>query len=159
MKTCIKKATGVHLAKRGDVNDLKELAGVAFIKDSRFNHRGFNRKKVSELYRSWVERSVEGKFDDCCFVVEAKGKAVGFATYKRVGAKSSAIGLIAVSNGMQGLGIGSKLISKCLDFAYKEGRKTLLVATEGKNIPAQNFYLKNGFKIEKIESWYYKWVS
>ena len=92
-------------------------------------------------------------------MAEVEGEIAGFATYKKISRSDSSIGLIATSKKFQNKGIGSKLILKCLDFAHSQKRKTLLVGTEGKNIAAQNFYIKNGFKIKKIESWYYKWIN
>ena len=155
----LKKTKAVHLARKEDIFDLKKIAHKAFVKDSRFNHKNIDKRRVDKFYESWVEKAVEGTFDDCCFVTKTKGGIAGFATYKRIGSANSSIGLIAVADGYRGLGIGSKLVSRCVDFAYEEGRNALTVSTEGKNIAAQNFYIKNGFAITKIESWYYKWTS
>jgi len=159
IKPHVAEAETTRLAREEDILDLKKIARKAFARESRFNHINIEKGKVEKLYESWVEKSVEGNFDDLCFIAEERGEVAGFATYKRVGSASSSIGLIAVTSGFQGRGIGSKLISACSNLAYKERRKILTVSTEGKNITAQNFYIKNGFVIIKIESWYYKWVK
>ncbi len=156
---CATNTEGTRLATKNDLPELIKLAGQAFLKDSRFNHKNFSQQKTKKLYELWVEKSVAGSFDDCCFVAEVEGEIAGFATYKKISRSDSSIGLIATSKKFQNKGIGSKLILKCLDFAHSQKRKTLLVGTEGKNIAAQNFYIKNGFKIKKIESWYYKWIN
>lgn len=45
----------------------------------------------------------------------------------------------------QGLGLGTELMQRAIDFAKQEGLKGLMTQTEHNNIPAQKFYKKNGF--------------
>ena len=53
---------------------------------------------------------------------------------------------IAVNKALRGKGIGSALLSKCLNTIQKKGyRKAILTVTEG--IPAQKLYERFGFKI------------
>lgn len=158
IKTSLGKAKGVRKAVAADISELRTIASQSFINDSRFNCKGFGKKKVQEFYSLWAEKAVKGTFDDCCLVAISKKKIAGFVTCRKVG-EEAVIGLIAVEDNCRGLGIGSSLLTGCLDWAYRDGASLINVATEGKNLVAQNFYIKNGFQIKKIEGWYYKWVN
>lgn len=146
-------------AGKEDIPALKKIAGVVFAKDSRYNHENIDKKKSKKLYQIWAEKAVLGTFDDYCLIAERNNKIKGFITVKDASKTKVVIGLVGVSEDSHGMGIGSELIKGCLETAWREHYTEIEVSTEGRNIGAQNFYIKNGFKIKEIKVWYYKWIN
>jgi dTDP-4-amino-4,6-dideoxy-D-galactose acyltransferase len=149
----------VRRATVKDVDGLKKIAGEVFAEESRYHHKNINLKKVNDFYQTWVEKAVFGTFDDYCLVVERNNIVKGFVTLKENDKNKIVIGLIGVSKDSHGMGIGSDLIGECIAIAQRENYSEIEVSTGGKNIEAQNFYIKNGFKIKEIQAWYYKWFD
>lgn len=149
----------IRRAVKEDIKNLRNVAGAVFTKDSRYNHKNIDEKKVKRLYQLWAEKAVLGTFDDYCLVTERDEKAKGFITIREISKKRVVIGLIGVSEDSHGMGIGSELIKGCLETAWREHYTEIEVSTEGRNLGAQNFYIKNGFKIKEIKVWYYKWIN
>lgn len=149
----------VQKAKKEDIESLKKIASEVFYAKSRFNNQNIAKNRVNKFYQTWAEKAVLGTFDNSCYLVKAGSEIAGFVTYKNSYESKAAIGLIGVSKRHQGKNIGSALMAKVITEAHKEGKKYLEVATEGSNIAAQNFYIRNGFKISQIKAWYYKWTD
>ncbi|MDH5681297.1 MAG: GNAT family N-acetyltransferase, partial [Spirochaetota bacterium] len=146
-----------ELATHVDINELKEMSATLF-SDSRYYHEKFNKEKVNEFFQIWVEKAVLGQYDDYCIKVQNGGTIAGYITTKLLGEAKARIGLIAVKPQAQNLGIGTKLIKSLFKFLYEKEIRVVSVVTQGKNISAQNFYLKRGFLINKLEHWYYKFL-
>lgn len=148
----------IREANVDDIPVLKQMAGKVFFKISRFNHKNFDKRKSRQLYQVWVEKAVRGEYDDVCYVKEERGKIIGFVTYKKRKDRG-VIGLIGIDSSYRGRGVGSALLAKCFDRSARDGNNIIEVSTGGNNIPALNFYIKNGFNIAMVQSWYYKWID
>lgn len=149
-------AKEVVLASAKDFLCLKKIAREVF-KESRFYHPKFKRSKANQLYELWLEKAIKGTFDDFCLKIkDNKKKSVGFITAKSISSKEARIGLIGVAKNCQGQGYGKKILSTLNRYYQERGYLSLEVATQGKNLNANNFYLRNGFLIKSVESWYYK---
>lgn len=74
------------------------------------------------------------------------GKAVGTVALLRVGDDSFELAKMAVSPKYRGLKIGDKLMSACLEYAKKVGKKRVFLLSNTKLIPAITLYKKFGFK-------------
>jgi dTDP-4-amino-4,6-dideoxy-D-galactose acyltransferase len=146
----------IREATEDDIKYLKEIAGNIFYETSRYKHKKISKARAKKLYATWVEKAILKTFDDVCYVKIHQGKIAGFVTYKSRNRKGI-VGLIGITSEERGLGIGSTLLKKCFARSFDEGNDVVEVVTGGTNIPALNFYFKNGFKITKMESWYYKW--
>jgi len=139
-----------------DLNILKKIAAKAFVGKSRFYRKPFKKEKADKLFQIWLEKSIYGEYDDICLKVEAKNIPAGFITGKSCDAENAHIGIIGVDETLRGEGVGTKLIRSLLAFYKNEGKKRVYVSTQGINFIANNFYIKNGFRISGIKAWYYK---
>lgn len=123
-----------------------------FALDPRFGTENFRR-----MYRLWVDNSIAGLIADRIYVARTdSGPVSGFVTLKAGGGQAS-IGLIAVSPDSRGRSIGSALIAACKRQAIEAGCTSLSVVTQSDNVPACNFYSKNGFTIDNIVNIYHFW--
>lgn len=73
------------------------------------------------------------------------GEAAGTVALIRVGEDTYELAKMAVSSKYRGLKIGDKLMSACLDYAEKSGKKRVFLLSNRKLIPAINLYKKFGF--------------
>ncbi|HCU01672.1 MAG: TDP-fucosamine acetyltransferase [Candidatus Moranbacteria bacterium GW2011_GWE1_35_17] len=151
----IEKAEVVFAVAK-DVFLLKKIAAKSFVDKSRYYHDFFEKEKADKLFEIWIEKAVNGTFDDFCIKTEKDGVVAGFITGKKIDDLSARIGIIGVDDSFQSRGAGTKLLESLFYFYKSEGVKSVYVSTQGKNIGANNFYIKNGFKIKNIEAWFYK---
>lgn len=141
------------IAVEEDIEDIKRISRELFYY-SRFNI--FGERASKEIYEIWAEKAIKGEFDDICLKVEENNKTTGFITLKKMSEKTARIGLIAVELNKQKAGYGKILMDGAKKYLLEHGIEEFYVVTQGKNINAQNFYVSSGFKIYKIEMWYYK---
>ena len=79
------------------------------------------------------------------YVSEENGEITGFATTKVQDGSTMELAGIIVRDDLLGKGIGSLLISKCIDSARDAGFASMVVKTEASNERAISFYMKRGF--------------
>lgn len=116
-------------------------------KSSRFLlDKKFGQAQFQKLYRAWVDNSINKKFADDVLVYFEDHQLKGFVTYKSNNTTVS-VGLIAVSPNHQGKGIGSKLLQYLENLAFEKGIEKITIPTQLSNIPACNFYYKQGYSI------------
>lgn len=140
--------------QKADKEDIKNLINFSkFFIQSRFNI--FGKEKVIEFYSEWIRNSILGSFDDVCFFLKDNNKIIGLITLKNLDFNEIRIGLIVVHKDFQRKGIGKKLLMIAEDYCIKNKKINLFVTTQGTNIKAQNFYIKNGFFVSNINVWYY----
>lgn len=143
------------VATEYDSDALKKISRGIFIDSRYYGYENlFSKYKVDELYEIWLEKSIMGVFDDICLKYCIDNQPVGFVTLKILSERAR-IGLIGVSNKFQSQGVGGKLIRNAVSFLRNKNVDFLDVSTQGKNIIAENFYIKQGFRLKEIESWYY----
>ena len=78
-------------------------------------------------------------------------KLAGFVTCKILNREQSQIGLIGVDKEYQGKKIGTLLVQFLENYLIDMNINILKVITEGSNISAQNFYIKNGFFVRDVK--------
>lgn len=146
-----------EIAQKKDIDDVCLIASDVFNK-SRFDiFERLTKQTINNFYSLWAKKSVLGTFDDYCIIERNnQKKIIGFVTLKLFDNDSAMIGLLGVKKINQGLGIGSKLLSSAYNFLIEKNIERLIVSTQGTNYNALNFYYKNNFKLNKINSWYYK---
>lgn len=128
------------------IEDLYKLAYESG-KQSRFLlDKKFTEAKFKELYRLWIDNSLNKKFADDVLVYRENNTVLGMVTYKQIEEKAT-VGLIAVGPEVQGKGIGSKLICALESVLVEKKCKELIIPTQMTNIQACNFYTKQGYKI------------
>ncbi len=85
------------------------------------------------------------------FVALIGDEAVGTVALLKVGEESFELAKMAVTAKCRGLKIGDKLMSKCLEYAKKVGKKRVFLLSNRKLIPALTLYKKYGFKEIPLE--------
>jgi len=144
--------------RRATVDDIKQLGEISssIDWDTRYSFdENIHPDKCRELYRIWVENSING-FEDTLLVLENENEITGFIS-GNYGDDTGDIGLVGVSSDYAGKGCGSILIQGVENDFTGNGLKNSRVLTQGRNIPAQRLYAKAGYKIERLTYYYHKW--
>jgi dTDP-4-amino-4,6-dideoxy-D-galactose acyltransferase len=136
-------------------DELEELAYESghksrFKLDPRLNH------KFKEMYKLWIENSLNGKMADRVFTTQEQDKITSFVTVKNKQGTGS-IGLIAVSKQYQGKSIGKLLLDKTEEWYYNNNILRAEVVTQQDNIGACRFYEKNGYTVKNVQYIYHLW--
>ncbi len=150
-----KREFKIRQSKPADIPKLQKIAIECLVKHSRLPVL-VGKKATGRFYAKWVEKAVFGTFDDLCFSLCNEDEPIGFISLKHLDKNESKIGLIAIKKEFQGQRLGNALIQFSENLLKKNGFKRLSVITEGRNINAQQFYIKYGFNIKDIECWYYR---
>lgn len=106
----------------------------------------FTEAKFKELYRLWIDNSLNKQFADDILVYRENNSILGMVTYKQIEEKAT-VGLIAVGPEAQGKGIGRKLLCTLESVLFEKKCKELIIPTQMTNTQACNFYTKQGYKI------------
>ena len=135
--------------------ELEELAYESghksrFKLDPRLNH------KFKEMYKLWLENSLNGKMADRVFITKEQDKISSFVTVKNKQGTGS-IGLIAVSKQYQGKGIGKLLLDKTEEWYFNNGIIHAEVVTQLDNTGACRFYERNGYTVKNVQYIYHLW--
>jgi dTDP-4-amino-4,6-dideoxy-D-galactose acyltransferase len=138
--------------KLNQVNvEIDKLYSLAFEsgKNSRFllDNR-FDKSIFKNLYRAWIDNSINKKFADDILVYFEENQIKGFVSYKTIDSFTS-VGLIAVDANCQGKGIGAKLLKYLENIILETGIKQITIPTQLSNIQACSFYKKQGYSIKK----------
>lgn len=160
-RNIVKKNTGLDnnimsvYSSEIDRNGLYRLA-LESGKYSRFKlDPNFSERNFKDLFKAWIDNSLNGSFSDGFLVYKLSEKIVGFVTYHMHDDYAS-IGLIAVDLEQQGTGVGSQLIRAVENQLLQEGITNLRIPTQLKNKEACNFYQKLGYSpLEKTEIKHY----
>ncbi len=146
----------IRSAKPEDMHDLKEIAAASH-SDSRFyNDSGFPRHLADDLYRTWIEKSING-YADAVLVAEHLGKPVGYISCHLDSQNDGRIGLVAISPRAQRQGVGTHLINSALRWFGERSITSVTVVTQGRNIAAQRLYQRCGFLTQSLQLWYHLW--
>jgi ribosomal protein S18 acetylase RimI-like enzyme len=126
------------------VYDLSMVAG----ENSRFKlDTNFRVQDFESLYRKWIEKSYED-YHTVFGYLDEEGELLGMISLKLIPIQSVAnIELVGVSPKAQGKGIGTKLITACVDFIKENSNiQYFSVYTQEENIKGCRFYEKCGFQ-------------
>jgi len=152
---------GETLIRPSSPNDLPLLIPIAesSYTDSRFYHdEHFPRKKCSELYQVWLQRSIAGELADLVWMGIVGGVPSGFVTCKiEPNSRTAVIGLVGVGESARGSGLGKAMIGRALLWFGEQGCQIIEVVTQGRNIAAQRLYQASGFRTKSLNLWYHKW--
>jgi len=156
-KIFTKNKLSLKKVKANEENNLISIVENSFL-NTRYNYNVFNKSKVSEMYKIWVKKSIIGDFDNEVLSLKLDEIDIGFVTVNYF-LDTARIGLLAISNKLQGRGYGKAMIKLLKAYLFDKNIKRIVINTQGNNIVAQNLYISSGCSIEKIESWYYKEVK
>ncbi len=90
------------------------------------------------------------------FFAEYNGEIVGTVALINIGDAVFELGKMAVTEKVQGLGIGKQLMEHCLDFAKRNGAKKVLLYSNRKLGTAIHLYKKYGFIEVPVEPGHYE---
>ncbi|WP_269242826.1 GNAT family N-acetyltransferase [Flavobacterium limnophilum] len=80
------------------------------------------------------------------FYAKYDGKIVGTASLLKIDETTFELSKMAVTDAVQGLGIGNQLMEHCIKIAREKKIKKLVLYTNRKLSPALNLYIKYGFQ-------------
>ncbi|MEO0037935.1 MAG: hypothetical protein RIQ59_1146 [Bacteroidota bacterium] len=126
---------------------------------SRFNvDENFKSGEFKKLYLEWIALSIERKLAfDILIAIDKNESIIGFVTLNKKSESLVDIGLVAVSDGFRGMGIGKKLMQYALTKSYELGYKEIQVVTQSNNISAMKLYESVGFSIKEKTFVYHYW--
>lgn len=117
----------------------------------------FPKEKFHEMYRLWLQRSINRSFADAVLVYEQNKAVAGFITLREM-SDGAEIGLVAVDHQFRGMGIASKLLDAA-EFSLSNNPKAkyMRVVTQAANNPACRLYEKAGYCVTKRQYVYHCW--
>lgn len=161
-KIIFTKEVDPNIIKQDIVTEAKEihpdLVSIA-IQSGEFSRFKLDPKlnsRFKDLYKLWISKSIEKKFDDQVFIIKNENSIQSLITVKSED-NLAKIGLFAVDYNSRGQGLGSKLLKQVENWSSLQKVKTLEVATQKENLVACSFYSKYGFKIKEIHNIYHLW--
>ena len=145
-----------------DKHDFISLKNLAFLSGtySRFKlDKNLPSNSFYDLYSLWIKKSINPEYSDKVFVYtlpNQKDKVIGFVSFK-IENDIGTIGLIAVDDEHQGLGVGKSLLNKLFIYLRKSNVKLLKVSTQLKNTGAISFYNNYSFEESSRIYIYHLW--
>jgi ribosomal protein S18 acetylase RimI-like enzyme len=148
-------------AEEEHIPRLREIGAGLYLESRYYFDGSFEEGKIDEFYRSWIEKGVRGRFDDCCYCLFEGNMPVGFCTVRHAKERNRAakIGVFGIAREWQGNGIGKLLLHKVIAATRERGAESIFVVTQGRNYPAQRLYQSVGFRTHGNELWYHKWLK
>lgn len=141
-----------------DIGELRAIASRSH-RDSRFYaDPRFTMARANALYETWIERACTDH-GHAVLVPARDERPVGYVTCRLDEGMIGHIGLIAVADSAQGLGVGRALVAAALSWCRERGACAANVVTQGRNLPAQRLYQRSGFVSQSLELWYHRWFS
>ncbi len=110
-----------------------------------------------KVYRQWMKNTFLGYAQKVFIATNEQGECGGILSLRMVKGDLF-IDLLGVHSSFRNKGIASILLRQAQIYA-ESLKKTLMVATQVENIPANRFYQKNGFLVESVEHVYHKIIT
>ena len=90
------------------------------------------------------------------FYAQYDNKIVGTVSLLKIDETTFELSKMPVTEAIQGLGIGNKLMSHCVEIAKQKGINKLLLYSNRKLLPAIYLYIKFGFEETVLEKGNYE---
>jgi len=144
----------VRCFRAEDLPALRAIAKVSH-RDSRFYYdQNLPHSRCDALYEAWIENSTRG-YAQQVLVAEVGSQPVGYISCHL--ASTGQIGLFAVAENAQGLGLGQQLVFAAFRWFLARNVHEVTVVTQGRNIRGQRLYQKCGFSTRSVQFWYHYW--
>jgi dTDP-4-amino-4,6-dideoxy-D-galactose acyltransferase len=149
----------VREAKEADLPQLREMTRHNHQISRFFADDHFEREKCMQLYEIWIERDFHAQ-DHLLWVWADKDRPVGYTSvHLKKNDNTAEIGLVGVHPEFRGRGMGKDLQLWVLMNLKNMNINSVEVATQGRNVYAQNLYQKCGYRVKSINLWYHKWYQ
>ena len=133
--------------------NLSQLAGA----HTRFNlDPKISEEKFKELFKIWIEKSLDGSLATEVLVYKENDKIVGFVTAK-LDDKIGYAPLLAVDRKYEGLGISFALMNAIQSYMYDNNCEILVSSTQSSNKKALKIYERWGCIFEDPVYVYHLW--
>lgn len=86
-----------------------------------------------------------------CWIVEMDGEIVGSVFIIKRSEKVAQIRLMLVEKKARGLGIGARLVNRCIRFSRRAGYRKIVLLTESHQVAARHIYDRAGFHLVREE--------
>lgn len=138
--------------------NLLSLAFQSGVYSRFFNDAQFIHNEYQKLYSQWIEQAIHRNtaFDILVYRDE-KNTIVGFITLEKEG-NTGKVGLFGVDSTMRRKQIGTDLMRSAYRSFIAQNVTAVHIATQKRNIPACNFYEKQGFDILSQQNVYHIWL-
>lgn len=145
------------------INDFAKMIHIVKnnYKESRYYFdKNFNRKKIISFYLDWLKKSINGKFDNLCYVLKVGKEIVAFCTirFDKDYKNTCSIGLFGVDDKFKGKKYSQVILKEVEQSLAIKKIKKINVVTQARNCSAIRAYENFGFKLCKTQIWYHKWI-
>lgn len=134
---------------------MQSLAEPIYLQSRYHKDKKLKESSSRELYYRWIENSLFHGYAQFALLAWYRKEPIGICTVREAGS-SAFIDLLGVSPEHQRKGIASQLLFQTIKYARSKNAKKVLVVTEAENVPANIFYQRNHFLVEKVELVYHK---
>lgn len=142
-----------------DLLPLMRLAAVSHRNTRFYSDPGFPSEGSDALYSRWIEKSFHDQRTKVIVSGES-GFPTGYITCEPgPDPTTGTIGLMAVAASRRGLGLGSTMSAAALRLFADRGKTTVMVTTQGNNLPALRTYQRQGFRVSDIGFWFHLWSA
>jgi DNA-binding MarR family transcriptional regulator/N-acetylglutamate synthase-like GNAT family acetyltransferase len=138
--------------RQGDMGWVVHRHGTLYFEewgyDSRFE------ALVAEIVGKFVR-----EFDaqrERCWIAEREGEILGCVFLVKASKTVAKLRLLFVEPSARGLGLGTRLVDECVEFARRSGYRKIVLWTQSELVAARHIYRKAGFSIaeeERHSSW------
>ena len=154
----LQKPRAFRSVSSADIPSLTYIARQAHTDSRFFKDVGFSRKRAGDLYAEWIRRDFRENHIFTIATPDDANEPTNYITCQLgTTSRTGRIGLLAVSEHVQGRGIGRMLLKGALSWFCSRGCQNVRVATQGSNLAAQRLYQSGGFILAEAFTTYHHW--
>jgi dTDP-4-amino-4,6-dideoxy-D-galactose acyltransferase len=146
---------GVRPADGSDVARLEAIARERFGQSRFYADPGFGRDRAAALYVAWLERGMSSDSRRTLVTDAADGFVVCRLDAERA---VGSIELIGVAEESERRGLGLRLVRGAHSLFAAAGLLSAEVVTQGRNLPAQRLYQREGYRTRRVAVWLHRWA-